>query len=93
MTTSQLEPSLGDYLRKRLMPVEGAIPHLPGIEMYGNSIPAELWAATFLSTLIFNNATTLPRVSPAPSDCPKNIWSLFPKVRLRETRLTIRYGG
>ena len=22
------------------MPVEGAIPHLPGIEMYGNSIPA-----------------------------------------------------
>ena len=40
MTTSQLEPSLGDYLRKRLMPVEGAIPQLPGIEMYGNSIPA-----------------------------------------------------
>jgi len=23
------------------MPVEGAIPHLPGIEMYGNSVPAE----------------------------------------------------
>jgi hypothetical protein len=22
------------------MPVEGAIPHLPGIEMYGNSVPA-----------------------------------------------------
>ena len=32
--------SLDDYLRKRLKPVEGAIPHLPGIEMYGNSIPA-----------------------------------------------------
>jgi serine phosphatase RsbU (regulator of sigma subunit) len=29
------------YLRGRLMPVEGAIPHLTGIEMYGNSIPAE----------------------------------------------------
>jgi serine phosphatase RsbU (regulator of sigma subunit) len=27
-------------LRKRLMPVEGTIPHLPGIEMYGNAIPA-----------------------------------------------------
>jgi len=33
-------PSIDDYLRKRLMPVEGVIPHLPGIEMYGDSIPA-----------------------------------------------------
>ncbi len=33
-------PSIDEYLRKRLMPVEGVIPHLPGIEMYGNSIPA-----------------------------------------------------
>jgi serine phosphatase RsbU (regulator of sigma subunit) len=32
--------ALDDYLRKRLKPVEGAIPQLPGIEMYGNSIPA-----------------------------------------------------
>jgi serine phosphatase RsbU (regulator of sigma subunit) len=34
------QPTIDEYLRKRLMPVEGAIPHLPGIEMYGNSIPA-----------------------------------------------------
>jgi serine phosphatase RsbU (regulator of sigma subunit) len=33
-------PSIDEYLRDRLMPVEGAIPHLPGIEMFGNSIPA-----------------------------------------------------
>jgi serine phosphatase RsbU (regulator of sigma subunit) len=32
--------TIDEYLRKRLMPVEGAIPHLQGIEMYGNSIPA-----------------------------------------------------
>jgi serine phosphatase RsbU (regulator of sigma subunit) len=32
--------TIDEYLRKRLMPVEGAIPHLSGIEMYGNSIPA-----------------------------------------------------
>jgi serine phosphatase RsbU (regulator of sigma subunit) len=31
---------IDDYLRERLMPVEGAIPRLAGIEMYGNSIPA-----------------------------------------------------
>src|SRR5438132_5743523 len=33
-------PSIDQYLLKRLMPVEGAIPHVQGIEMYGNSIPA-----------------------------------------------------
>jgi len=33
-------PGIDEYLRKRLMPVEGAIPHLAGIDMYGNSIPA-----------------------------------------------------
>src|SRR5262244_4003567 len=31
--------SIDEYLRERLMPVEGAIPHVQGIEMYGNSIP------------------------------------------------------
>src|SRR5215813_13088716 len=33
------EETIDDYLRKRLMPVEGVIPHISGIEMYGNSIP------------------------------------------------------
>ena len=32
---------IDEYLRDRLMPVEGVIPHLPGIDMYGDSIPAE----------------------------------------------------
>src|SRR5438309_10835322 len=41
MATPYAEPSIDEYLRRRLMPVEGAIPHLPGIEMYGNSVPAE----------------------------------------------------
>ena len=33
--------NIDEYLRERLMPVEGAIPQIPGIEMFGNSIPAE----------------------------------------------------
>src|SRR5690348_9491103 len=33
--------SINEYLRERLMPVEGVIPHISGIEMYGNSLPAE----------------------------------------------------
>ena len=32
-------PGIDEYLRERLMPVEGAIPQIPGIEMFGNSIP------------------------------------------------------
>jgi serine phosphatase RsbU (regulator of sigma subunit) len=34
-----MDASIDEYLRKRLMPVEGAIPHVQGIEMYGNSVP------------------------------------------------------
>jgi serine phosphatase RsbU (regulator of sigma subunit) len=35
-----MEPGIDEYLRKRLMPVEGAIPHLARTDIYGNSIPA-----------------------------------------------------
>jgi len=41
MATSIADMGIDEYLRERLMPVEGAIPHLPGIEMYGDSIPAQ----------------------------------------------------
>src|SRR5271169_6378658 len=42
MTTHFAPLSIEEYLLKRLTPVEGAIPHLAGIEMYGRSIPAGL---------------------------------------------------
>src|SRR4026209_2807841 len=40
MASPPLEINIDEYLRKRLMPVEGAIPQLPGIDMYGDSVPA-----------------------------------------------------
>jgi len=40
MNQSSSGPTIDEYLRKRLMPVEGAIPQLAGIDMYGNSVPA-----------------------------------------------------
>jgi serine phosphatase RsbU (regulator of sigma subunit) len=40
MTDAYAVPSIDEYLRERLMPVEGVIPHIPGIEMFGNSVPA-----------------------------------------------------
>jgi serine phosphatase RsbU (regulator of sigma subunit) len=36
----QAEIGIDEYLRKRLMPVEGAIPQLPRTDMYGDSVPA-----------------------------------------------------
>ena len=39
MTPEHTDLSIDEYLRERLMPVEGSIPHIPGIEMYGNSVP------------------------------------------------------
>jgi hypothetical protein len=40
MAKTYTVPSIDEYLRERLMPVEGAIPYISGIEMFGNSIPA-----------------------------------------------------
>ncbi len=41
VTTPHTDLTIDEYLRERLMPVEGSIPRIPGIEMYGNSIPVE----------------------------------------------------
>ena len=40
MSTANRNLNIDEYLRERLMPVEGAIPYIPGIEMYGKSVPA-----------------------------------------------------
>ena len=53
------EPSIDDYLRKRLMPVEGAIPHLAGIDMYGNSIPAGSVGGDLFEYINLQQRTTL----------------------------------
>jgi hypothetical protein len=42
MVTAFVETAIGEYLRERLTPVEGVIPQLDGIEMYGNCVPAGL---------------------------------------------------
>src|SRR4030095_4422678 len=39
MTTPHKDLSSDESLGERLMPVEGAIPDIPGIEMYGDSVP------------------------------------------------------
>ena len=40
MTKAYTFPTIDQYLRDRLMPVEGTIPNIVGFDMFGNSIPA-----------------------------------------------------
>ena len=40
MTSVNPFTSIDEYLRERLMPAQGVIPHIPGIEVFGRSIPA-----------------------------------------------------
>jgi len=40
MKNPDLTVGIEEYLQKRLAPVKGAIPDIPGIEMYGCSVPA-----------------------------------------------------
>ena len=41
MTREHEDLSIDEYLRERLMPVEGSIPQISGNEMYGDSVPVE----------------------------------------------------
>jgi hypothetical protein len=45
--------NIDEYLRKRLMPAEEAIPHIPGIQIFGSSIPAETVGGDLLEYISF----------------------------------------
>lgn len=53
MTTAYTDLSIDEYLRKRLTPAEGTVPRVPGIEMYGNSIPARAVGGDFFEYIKF----------------------------------------
>ena len=53
-------PSIDEYLRDRLMPVEGAIPHLAGIEMFGSSIPAQTVGGDLFEYINFQQRYDIP---------------------------------
>src|SRR5260370_11828902 len=66
MTKAYTVPSIEEYLRERLMPVEGAIPHIPGIEMFGNSIPVGTVGGDLFEYINFQQRyDTTARVQPA----------------------------
>jgi hypothetical protein len=76
----EAEPSIDEYLRKRLMPVEGAIPHLDGIEMFGNSIPAGKVGGDLFEYINFQQRYNIDaRIAGVHSNSPRSIWNLFQK--------------
>jgi len=65
MNQSSFSPTIDEYFRKRLMPVEGAILQLAGIDMYGNSIPAGIVGGDLFQYINFQQRE-------APRFCCKN---------------------
>lgn len=93
MTKPDTAPSIDEYLRERLMPVEGAIPHIPGIEMFGNSIPAETVGGDLLNTSIFNSATTLTHAFGRLNACRKSFLNRFLQELCYAMGSTVTYSG
>jgi hypothetical protein len=93
MTKTNTIPSIDEYLRERLMPVEGAIPHIAGVEMFGNSIPVGPLAGIFSSTSIFNSFTTLMHEFSRRNGCPKSSSNRLLQEILYAIRSTIRCSG
>ena len=86
MATRQEQPSIDEYLRKRLMPVEGTIPHLPGIDMYGNSIPAGSVGGDLFEYINFQQRYNIDARLRGPSSYRPTIWTPSPRANIRETR-------
>src|ERR1700759_2357706 len=84
MTNSGIVPSIDEYLRERLMPVEGAIPHIPGIEMFGNSIPAETVGGDLFEYINFQQRYDIDaRIQQAQRHSKEFLESLPPGALLR----------
>jgi serine phosphatase RsbU (regulator of sigma subunit) len=86
MTKAYKVPSIDEYLRERLMPVEGAIPHIPGIEMFGNSIPAETVGGDLFEYINFQQRYDIDaRIQQAEHLSKEFLESLPPGVLVRNS--------
>ena len=91
--TAYVEPSIDEYLRERLTPAEGANPHLPGIEMYGNSIlPGMIGGDLFEYTNFRQRYDIDARIQRAMKRSTESL-SPMPPVRRRVIHWTIMWSG
>ena len=79
-------PSIDEYLRERLMPVEGAIPHIPGIEMFGNLIPAGTVGGDLFEYINFQQRYDIEaRIQQAQRLSKEFLEPLLPGVQVRNS--------
>ena len=93
MVTPQVGLTIDEYLRKRLMPVEGAIPQLAGIDMYGNSIPAGPVGGDLFEYINFQQRYNIDARIARALELSKEYLSLFSKARPSETRWMRMWSG
>ncbi len=94
MATTRPEANIDEYLRRRLMPVEGSVPRLAGIDMYGNSIPVGSVGGDLFEYINFQQRYNLDaRVWRALFSSPWTTRNLFQKGKARETRWTHMCDG
>ena len=86
MARSYTDEGIDEYLRKRLMPVEGAIPHLPGIEMYGNSVPVGIVGGDLFEYINFQKRYDLDaRIQQAQKRAKEFLQPLSPVTMCRNS--------
>src|SRR5215470_7207026 len=86
MTKTNVLPNIDEYLRERLMPAEGTIPHVPGIEMFGNSIPAETVGGDLFEYINFQQRYDIDaRIQRAKSLAQEYLEPLSPGAPLRNS--------
>src|SRR5215469_2311661 len=85
-TTNPSNPTIDEYLRERLMPVEGAIPHILDIEMFGNSIPAGTVGGDLFEYINFQQRYDIDaRIKQAQHLCKEFLEPLSPGVAVRNS--------
>ena len=75
------------------MPVEGAIPQLDGIDMYGNSIPAGTVGGDLFEYINFQQRYNIDARIARALKLSRTILSRFPRTRFRETRWMCMCNG
>src|SRR5436309_355038 len=83
----QPQPGIDEYLRKRLMPVEGAIPHLARTDMYGNSIPAGSVGGDLFEYINFQQRYNIDARIARALRLSKEYLEPVSEARFRETQL------
>ena len=86
MTKPNTVPSIDEYLHERLMPVEGAIPHIPSIEMFGDSIPVGTVGGDLFEYINFQQRYDIDaRIQQAQRLSREFLEPLFPGALLRNS--------